>query len=106
MAKNVPARRPSYLSSSSPAPRSVLNRSMTPEEAIADSFVQMARVRTITGIGRLGQEAVAAMEQRRQELITELPEANELLWALEANTARLIAGIQQAAANDHRDVIL
>lgn len=106
MGNNTPARRPRYTPSQAAAPsRSVLRRSQSPEEAMADMYVSLARVHAIKGVSLYGADTIGAVDRRRKELVEELPEANELLWGLEVNAARLIASIQNSLTNDHRDVI-
>jgi hypothetical protein len=73
---------------------------------MADMWIGMGRVHSIRGVTVYGAETIAAVDRKRQDIVEELPETNELLWALEVNAARLIGSVQNSLLNDHRDVIV
>ncbi len=100
-------RRSTPLAMPTTVPRpATARRSRTPEEAVGDMYVAMANVHALRGVTEYGMDTVAAADRRRQQIIEELPEVNELLAALEINCARLVAGIQNRLLNDEREVIL
>lgn len=109
MGNNTPARRPLIAAPMSPPPApkpTTLRRSQSPDEAMADLWVGVARTHALQGVTAYAIESLMVLGRKHRELVEELPEMENLANLLIVNAARLMTATQAALLNDHVDVVI
>lgn len=75
MANNSPARRPLIVPSAAPPPtRTTLRRSQSPDEAMAQLWVGVARTEALQGVTAHAIRSLRVLGREHRELVEELPE--------------------------------